>query len=467
MKKNTVLIVDDEPDLCDLVALSLTRLDIDSDTVHDITSAKKKLANNNYALCLTDMKLPDGNGMDLISHITQLNKDLPVAMITAHGNMDTAIDALKRGAFDFLTKPIELNKLDALVNAALALSHTPALKSEGSAAEQLIGNSLAALELRKTLAKVARSQAPVFIRGESGSGKEVAARLIHQHSARNAGAFIAVNCGAIPAELVESEFFGHKKGSFTGATHDKTGLFEAANGGSLLLDEIADLPLAMQVKLLRAIQEQRVKPVGSNSEITIDVRLLSATHKDLRQLVEDNLFRSDLFYRINVIDINIPPLRDRIEDIKPISEKILIRISNDTHHNNLSLSAAALEKIKRYSFPGNIRELENVLERAAALCETAVIDEHDIILDTAHKPLPSQTVHDLPLNDKEENNDGAVDNAYRQPEQPLDDYLHAIEKREILAALEKCRWNKTEAAKTLQMSFRSFRYRMEKLKIDE
>jgi len=475
MNQNTVLIVDDEPDLCDLLSLSLSRMNIASESAHNIESALKKLAANEYSLCLTDMKLPDGNGMTLISHITENNPNTPVAMITAHGNMDTAIEALKRGAFDFLTKPIELNKLDALVSAALALSDTPNLKSESNAEGQLIGNSAAAHQLRSTLAKVARSQAPIFIHGESGSGKEVAARLIHQHSARNSGPFVAVNCGAIPAELVESEFFGHKKGSFTGATQDKIGLFEAANSGSLLLDEVADLPLAMQVKLLRAIQEQRVKPVGSNTEVDIDVRLISATHKNLQQMVEDNLFRSDLYYRINVIDINIPPLRNRHEDIQPIAEKILKQISKGSIHQQLSLSPAALKKIESYQFPGNIRELENMLERAAALCESAVIGEDEIMLNTfspsinvpsAAQSTPNHSNNQQSTAGYHENN-STKSYAKRAPEQPLDDYLQAIEKNEIINALEKCRWNKTEAAKSLKMSSRSFRYRMEKLKIDE
>lgn len=466
MRKIPVLIVDDEPDIRELLALTLSRLDLACVQADCVSQAKEKLAQGNYSLCLTDMRLPDGDGLDLVSHINQHYAKLPVAVITAHGSMDTAIEALKRGAFDFLSKPIELPELKALVEAAIELPEAVDETTIRDESSRLTGRSPAVAELRKNLVKVARSQAPVFIQGESGSGKEVCARLIHENSARCNRPFIAVNCGAIPSELMESEFFGYRKGAFTGAVSDEPGLFVSANGGTLMLDEVADLPLPMQVKLLRAIQEKSVKPVGGNREIPVDVRIISATHKELASLVEQNLFRSDLYYRINVIEIKVPPLRERSEDIELITKRVLKRISQDQDLPEYTLSSDALDKLRRYRFPGNIRELENTLERTVALCDTTtVIDAEHLIFQA------------IPNNFSEKAVSGSAGATHFAPEygidsydasaHSLDDYLQNIEKQEIHKALEKCRWNKTETARYLGMSFRSLRYRLKKLGLDD
>jgi len=469
-----VLIVDDEPDICELITLTLSRLKCRSDSAHTLGEAKRLLKNNRYALCLTDMRLPDGDGLELISFINQTVAATPVAMITAHGSMDTAIEALKRGAFDFLNKPIDLDELKSLIQSAITLP-TEASQDDIQLLEQrLVGDSAAVKKLRSTILKVARSQAPVFIHGESGAGKEVCARSIHDLSSRKQAPFVAVNCGAIPAELVESEFFGHKKGSFTGADKDKQGLFLAANGGTLLLDEVADLPLAMQVKLLRAIQEKCIRPVGGNEEINVDVRILSATHKNLPALVDQNAFRNDLFYRINVIELHVPPLRDRREDIAAIAAHILQKISPNGDATTCSLDTAAIERLQAYHFPGNIRELENTLERTIALCDSRHISGDDLIFQSA----PAQhehTARNVSSNSSaanEEPGPAAQSSNARAPntgrnEASLDDYLQRIEREEITAALEQCRWNRTEAAKQLGISFRSLRYRLKKLGMDE
>jgi two-component system response regulator PilR (NtrC family) len=465
MAKLPVLIVDDETDICDLVAMTLARKNIDSDSAHNIAAAKQLLEKKQYALCLTDMRLPDGNGLELIQHMQSATPSIPVAMITAHGNMDTAISALKYGAFDFLTKPIDLDQLKTLIDAALQLEPAQKPSDTSELNIKLAGQSTAAQALRELILRVARSQAPVFIQGESGTGKEVAARQIHEHSARKSQPFVAVNCGAIPAELVESEFFGHKKGSFTGATEDKIGLFQSADGGTLLLDEVADLPLAMQVKLLRAIQEKAVRPVGHNKEIAIDVRILSATHKNLAALVKDGLFRSDLFYRINVIELNMPALRDRSEDIHDIAQQILARLAQRQQTAVAGISDAAIECLASHSFPGNIRELENTLERSLALGNPEYIDVDDLQLQTTieRKPNATETTQ-FPSIDTSASPSVTLE---RPTTLSLDEHLQSIEKQEINAAMERCRWNKTEAAKYLGISFRSLRYRMKKLGLEE
>ncbi len=433
------LIVDDEPDIRELLTITLQRMDIPSKAVADLSEARALLEQEDFDLCLTDMRLPDGNGLELVEHIQQCYPDLPVAVITAHGSMETAIDALKTGAFDFVTKPVDLESLRNLVANALKLA---AKRSQTGHA--IIGESDLIIKLRKTIKKLARSQAPIYISGESGTGKELVARMIHEQGARSDHSFVPVNCGAIPAELMESEFFGHKKGSFTGANTDKQGLFQVANGGTLFLDEVAELPLVMQVKLLRAIQEKAVRPVGGHKEESVDIRVLSATHKDLAKMVADGEFRQDLFYRINVIELKVPPLNERGDDVLLLAEHILSDLSV-TIGETLSLSMTAKQALKKYAFPGNVRELENILERAMTLCDGEVIEADDL-------HLPEDTGSAVPT--------GLEGSMYLEP------YLDSIERERIVAALEQTRWNKTAAAKVLGISFRALRYRLEKLGLD-
>ena len=446
--QSLTLIVDDEPDIRELLELTLGRMNIETKAVANITDAKDLLKNHPFHMCLTDMKLPDGKGIDLVEHMQSDYPDTPVAVITAHGNMELAIKALKAGAFDFVSKPVDLQMLRNLVNTALKVSQAYP-KMDRRSRDVLLGESPAMKKTRATIAKVARSQAPVYISGESGSGKELVARLIHTKGPRASEAFVPVNCGAIPSELMESEFFGHKKGSFTGATSDKAGLFQAADGGTLFFDEVADLPLHMQVKLLRAIQEKAVRPVGASKEISIDVRILSATHKDLEVLVEEGQFRQDLFYRINVIEVDVPPLRERTEDIEQLTEQILSRLTLETELTKPKMSAEALLTLKQYSFPGNVRELENILERALALCENDVITADDL-------RLPKEKKAEIAVETSIAVGDGIS----------LEARLGNIEKEAILQALQQTNHNKTAAAKLLGMSFRALRYRLKKLGLD-
>ena len=437
MKRYQALIIDDEPDIRELLEITLSRMDVDCVSVEDIGTAKQKLKNESFDICLTDMRLPDGDGIELVSYIQQNHPYMPVAVITAHGNMETAINALKSGAFDFITKPVDLEVLRRLVITALNLSNLDT-KTE----RQIIGKSGDMKEVRLTIAKLARSQAPIYISGESGVGKELAAKLIHEQGPRSKALFVPVNCGAIPSELMESEFFGHKKGSFTGADADKQGLFQAASGGTLFLDEIAELPAHMQVKLLRAIQEKKIRPVGENKEVSVDVRILSATHKDLGALVEDGKFRQDLYYRINVIELYIPPLRERPEDIPVLVEYLLSRYSAmDTR-----ISDEGMQALMAYSFPGNVRELENILERALTLSEGGEIGVEDLKLPQATEAIKPASVGSSDIN--------------------LDQYLEQVEKDIIVDALEKTKWNKTAAARLLGVSFRALRYRLQKLGLD-
>ncbi|HEY5720055.1 MAG TPA: sigma-54 dependent transcriptional regulator, partial [Gammaproteobacteria bacterium] len=371
------LIVDDEPDICELVGITLQRMQVASQVAHDLAAARALLVRQRFDLCLTDMRLPDGDGLDLVRFIQQHYPELPTAVITAHGNMETAVEALKAGAFDFVSKPVDLQVLRNLAGSALRLSARPARPANGST---LVGDSAAMRQTRATIAKLARSQAPVYIAGESGTGKELVARMIHEQGPRAERPFVPVNCGAIPAELMESELFGHKRGSFTGAVRDKGGLFQAADGGTLLLDEVAELPLHMQVKLLRAIQEKAVRPVGAERETPVDVRILSATHKDLAELVQAGAFRQDLFYRINVIELHVPPLRERPSDIPMLAGHTLARLAAQSGIEPPELAAAALDALKQYHFPGNVRELENILERAMTLCEGNLIHREDLQL---------------------------------------------------------------------------------------
>lgn len=455
-----VLVIDDEPDIRELLDITLMRMGVDATLAENITQAKQFLERQTFDLCLTDMNLPDGNGIDLVAHIQKEYPSTPVAVITAYGSMETAVTALKAGAFDFVSKPIELKHLRDLVQSAFKLpseavsSSTPTNPSEApqDSAKKILGESKAVALLRKQVAKLARSQAPVYIHGESGSGKELAAKLIHELGPRSEGPFIAVNCGAIPNELMESEFFGHKKGAFTGATENKEGFFQAANGGTLFLDEVADLPLAMQVKLLRSLQEKSVRPVGEQKEIAIDVRILSATHKDLSLEVDEGHFRQDLFYRINVITLNVPALRERKDDVELLASKMLDKIATEWQMDHIELAPAAMEALKNYHFPGNIRELQNILERAYTLCEDDVIDVEDLQLPTSrthseHNPLDETDVDIAEIGS-------------------LDDFLENIEKKAIQQALEETRWNKTAAAKRLGITFRALRYKLKKLNME-
>ncbi|WP_336368331.1 sigma-54-dependent transcriptional regulator [Marinobacter sp. C2H3] len=458
MTEHTVLIVDDEPDIRDLLDITLTRMGITTHTAENLAQARALLERHRPHLCLTDMNLPDGNGIELVAWIQQHLPSTPVAVITAYGNMETAIESLKAGAFDFVSKPVELPRLRELIQTALRLSEPgPSTAIEPDEQGLLLGNSPQIRKLRNQTRKLARSQAPVFISGESGSGKELVARMIHLQGPRRDGPFVAVNCGAIPSELMESEFFGHKKGSFTGAVENKAGLFRSADGGTLFLDEVADLPLAMQVKLLRAIQEKAVRPVGDTQEIPVDIRVLSATHKNLPELVAQGQFRQDLFYRINVIELSVPPLRDRADDIPLLANHILRRMADEYDCDPATLTPAAIAELQRYRFPGNVRELENILERAFTLCDEDRIDAGDLSLGSA--PGPSLT-QQIAASDP----DGGASAAHvPEGEIDLEGYLEAIERQAIEKALEATRWNKTAAAKRLGISFRALRYRLKKL----
>ncbi|WP_341938969.1 sigma-54-dependent transcriptional regulator [Marinimicrobium sp. C2-29] len=460
MNNKRALVIDDEPDIRELLEITLGRMRIDTHSVENLAQAKRLLADNHYDLCLTDMRLPDGNGLDLVEHIQQYYPRLPVAVITAHGSIDAAIESMKAGAFDFVSKPVDLTALRKLVTTAIQSSELPPSPLPGECL--IVGQSRAIQDLTTSIQKLARSQAPVYISGESGVGKELVARSIHKLGPRAKSDFVAVNCGAIPRELMESEFFGHKKGSFTGAHQDKAGLFQSAEGGTLFLDEVADLPLDMQVKLLRAIQEKAIRPVGGQAEIKTDVRILCATHKALELEVQQGRFRQDLFYRLNVIQLRVPPLRERKEDIAILARHTLQKLAKEVNLPTPQLSQSALKSLCEYPFPGNVRELENILERAFTLCETEVLDAPDL-------HLPSDTV---PLNTPADqtpagNTGSAINHPANCANYPsLDAYLEEIEKDILCHSLEEAKWNKTQAAKNLGISFRSLRYRLNKLGLD-
>lgn len=465
MAQKQVLIIDDEPDIRELLEITLGRMQIDTHSAANVNQAKQLLAQHTYDLCLTDMRLPDGNGLEIVEFIQQHQPQLPVAVITAHGSIDTAIESMKAGAFDFISKPVDLATLRKLVNTAIEssqLAPQPLPK-----VTPIIGDSKAIQDLIRSIEKLARSQAPVYISGESGSGKELVAHSIHDLGPRSNNPFVAVNCGAIPRELMESEFFGHKKGSFTGAHQDKIGLFQAAEGGTLFFDEVADLPLDMQVKLLRAIQEKSVRPVGAAEELAIDVRILCATHKNLEIEVKEGRFRQDLFYRLNVIQLAVAPLRERREDIPLLTHHLLNKLATEINLPVPKLSANAQQLLYNYHFPGNVRELENILERAFTLCESNTIHSHDLQLRDTPNDQPEKT-YSHPGKTTSRSNAGAVDYPARCAEYPsLDDYLQDVEKEILCNALEKARWNKTLAAKHLGISFRSLRYRLQKLGLDD
>jgi len=440
MTKQRVLIVDDEPDIRELLEITLLRMGLETRSAEDYNSATRLLHDEAFDLCLTDMKLPDGDGIALVEHIQQHCPNTPTAVITAHGSIDLAIKAMKCGAFDFVSKPVSLETLRNLVDKALTLPSSPQLASNISDEKyQIIGDSELMLELKRSIAKFARSQAPVFVCGASGTGKELVARQVHLQGSRAQAAFIAVNCGAIPSELMESELFGHLKGSFTGATSDNEGLFKAAHGGTLFLDEIADLPLAMQVKLLRVIQEKSIRAVGAQQEEAIDVRIISASHKDLESMVADGSFRQDLYYRINVIGITVPTLAERASDIPQLTD-YLIEKHNYQNASKVRIDEQALAALQGYPFPGNVRELENILERALALCEEELIEVADLQL-----PEITTSTQESPAS--------------------LGEMTQNLEKEKIANALEDNRWNQSATARALGITLRQLRYRIDKLKL--
>jgi two-component system response regulator PilR (NtrC family) len=438
MTKSTVLIIDDEPDIRELLAITLSRMGLSCDTAEDFYQGVEFIKHHNYSLVLTDMRLPGGDGIEIVRFIQKYKPQLPVAVITAYGNVEGAVNTLKAGAFDYVSKPIDLKMLKELVKTALAMRNQTSEHHEG-----LVGSSKVMQQLRDNISKLSRSQAPVFIHGESGVGKELVAQLIHANGPRKDKPFIPVNCGAIPSELMESEFFGHKKGSFTGAIADKTGLFVAAHGGTLFLDEIAELPVAMQVKLLRAIQEKAIKPIGDLYEIPVDVRILSASHKNLLNEIAAGRFRQDLYYRINVIELHVPTLDERLSDIPELTDAILKKLAKSQNRTPVTISKNALEMLMTYHFPGNVRELENILERAMAMCESSQIELSDLHLPT----LKEKNIRDVSTAD-------------------LTGILQDQEKELILDALEKTKWNRTAAARLLGISFRTLRYRLKKLGLD-
>ena len=454
-----VLVVDDEPDIRELLDLTLTRMGLQVTTAEDLREARRALSSQSFSFCLTDMRLPDGNGLDLVGEISRDHPDLPTAVITAHGRVEDAVTALKMGAFDFVSKPVDLSILRKLVSTGLKLRNeeSPQQKPESEdespfvddKMEKMTGDSEAMQKCKAMIRKLARSQAPVMISGDSGSGKELAARLIHDLGPRADQAFVPVNCGAIPAELMESEFFGHIKGSFTGAGTDKEGLFQAADGGTLLLDEVADLPLSMQVKLLRAIQEKAVLPVGARKEVSVDVRILSASHQKLRPLVEEGKFRSDLFFRLNVIELHMPGLGERRSDIEQLAHRFLKEITEQWDEAEAPvISPDAMEALRNHNYTGNVRELINILQRAVTMCENNIIDVNDLMLEQVSL---NESEHTL---------------SERDDDQTLDTYIEDIERKMLEDALRKARYNKTRAADLLGISFRSFRYKLKKFNID-
>ncbi len=463
-RSKRILVVDDEADIRELVVLTLMRMGIEADSADTCANAKARLAEHTYDLCLTDMRLPDGDGLMLLTHIAEHHGNTPVAVITAYGSTDNAVAALKAGAFDYLSKPIQLKQLREIVTAALNLPEqsraidrhkkaAPAFVERRTAHQtvggpRLLGDSAPIARAREMIAKLARSQAPVHITGESGSGKEVAARLIHNDSARRDQEFVAVNCGAIPENLMESEFFGYRKGAFTGADSDRDGFLQAADGGTLFLDEVGDLPLAMQVKLLRVIQEKKVRRVGDTAEKSIDFRIISATHKNLSEKVQAGEFRQDLFYRLNVIELKMPPLREIPEDIPSMVTAIITRLSLQSQCDTPTLSDSAFQALTSYDYPGNVRELENILERAMALCDGKSIQKIDLHLTED----PTNVAAEMAINGERT--------------QPLHEYLDGIEREQIMKALEQTRYNKTQAAKILGITFRSLRYRLDRLGIE-
>ncbi len=456
-----VLVVDDEPDIRELLELTLLRMGLTCLSAGTVAEAKKLLETHRFQLCLTDMRLPDGEGLQLVAHINEHCQDLPVAVITAHGSMENAVQALKSGAFDYLSKPVSLEQLRALVKSAINLPRG-ATPEHSTISRSLLGQSPAIEQVRHMIERVARSQAAVYISGESGSGKELCASLIHRLGARREKPFVAVNCGAIPENLMESEFFGYRKGAFTGAEAERDGFFQAAHGGTLFLDEVADLPLSMQVKLLRAIQEKKVRKVGATVEEPVDVRIICATHQDLKAWVEQGRFRQDLFYRLNVITLRMPALRECREDIPELARTFLDRLAAEAGLPSPVLTDRAMSALCNHTFPGNVRELENTLERALALMESDVIDVADLQLTPSSVEMGTESEA---MQDRER--EAIAEFSIPAGRLPLQDHLDQVEKQVILDALQKTRFNRTAAARLLGVTFRSLRYRMERLGLNE
>ncbi len=490
-----ILVVDDEAHLRELLEITLIKMGLDVDSAESLGIARQYLQKQSYSLVLTDMRLPDGSGLELVEEIAQHYKNTPVAVITAFGSADNAVVALKAGAFDYVSKPVALDHLRKLVRSALEMQSLPVQSATATAeavtashVTAMIGSSSGIQQVRAQIRKLARSMAPVIITGESGSGKELAAREIHHCSARAQQPFVAVNCGAIPETLMEAEFFGYRKGAFTGATEDRDGFFQAANGGTLMLDEVADLPLAMQVKLLRAIQERRVRKIGATTEESVDVRIISATHQNLARCVEEGRFRQDLFYRLNVIELHLPPLRERREDIPELSAGLLGKLTDHA----VQLSASAMQALQNYDFPGNVRELENILERAVAFADQGIIQVDDLMLRGGRVPSEQtqtaavadavtpvvpviQATVPAPVNAALLNAIPAFHTpepeaaAFSFPPLPCDlpQFLEDVEREMIRRALARTRNNRTQAAELLGVSFRQLRYQIQKLKIND
>lgn len=459
-----VLLVDDEQDLCMLMQMSLSRMGIKTHMAHHLQQAKYFFSEYKYDACITDLNLPDGSGLDLVKHVSQHYPKTPIAVLTAYGNMEIAIASLKAGAFDFVSKPINQSHLQQLLQKAL---HVPQL--DANAAEipieqsMLIGNSQVIRNLRESIKKIARSQAPVFITGESGTGKEVVANLIHKLSNRSDSPFIAINCGAISEDLMESELFGHKKGCFSGATQDKQGLIQAANGGTLFLDEIAELSLAMQAKLLRAVQEKKIRPLGSDTEIEVDFRIISASHQNIEVLVEQGKFRHDLFFRIHVMDVVLPPLRARDQDILILAAHFIQIICTEWQIPTKQLTEKAKAFLLEQHYSGNVRELRNIIEKAITMCDEDQLDIQHL------QPAPLRGVSQNEAVETDVKTSVQTDTALKGqkiPEEGLEEYLEKVEKEVLLSALNQTHWNRTLAAKKLGMTFRSLRYRLKKFGLD-
>ena len=489
-----ILVVDDEPDLRELYTLTLVREGWEVDEAASVEEARHRMQQQRFDVAIIDMRLPDGEGLDILAWVAAERRSERIIMATAYGNATVAVQALKLGAFDYLTKPVDLRQLRQVVRSALAPGQPASVQgtqeAPGTALQAMVGESAPMLAVKDTLRRSARGMAPVLIYGESGTGKELAARAVHELSNRAAGPFVPVNCSAIPEHMLEAEFFGYRKGAFTGAMASHDGFFAAAAGGTLFLDEIGELPLSMQAKLLRAVQERKIRALGETAETAVDVRLVSATHRDLQRCVAEGLFRQDLYYRLNVIGITLPPLRARLDDLPLLVEALLGRIRQDHERPGLSLSAQALQQLRLHTFAGNVRELENLLHRATALAATDLIGADDLDAPTPSAgfgaaPVLAPRLAASPRQGEIGAGLGSVALSGMRPDAvapqegqagplplpspglPLDlsEYLDQIERHLLLKALRRTRFNRTAAAQLLGLNLRQIRYRMERLQI--